>query len=72
MPWGRVTITYPPTNYLQYYKRNHVITDQECQAMVAAAVADAEARINIFGAIVVKSNIAQDLEADPGPMYRVI
>jgi hypothetical protein len=72
MPWGRVTITYPPTGYTQNYKRNHVATHPEAQAMVAAAVADSVARIGGQGVNVTRTNIAQGLPNDPGANYRLI
>ena len=72
MPWGTVTITYPPTGYTQNYKRNNVVTHVDCQNLVAAAVADSVARINVPGAVVNRNNIAQNLGADPGVNYRVI
>ena len=72
MPWGTVTITYGPTGYTQNYKRNHVVTHLQCQNMVATAVADSVARINVAGAVVNRNNIAQNMAADPGINYRVI
>lgn len=81
MPWGKVTITFAPTNYTQNYKRNLVSTHIECQNMVAAAVADSVARIlanppaggvGAGGPIVNRNNIAQNLPVDPGGNYRVI
>lgn len=72
MAWGRVTITYAPTGYNQNYKRNNVVTHVQASDMVAAAVADSVARIGIPGAIVTRSNIAQNLPADPGVNYRLI
>ena len=71
MPWGRVTITYPPTGYTQNYKRNHVDTHVQESALVAAAVADSVARIGGQGVQVTRSNMGQGLP-DPGPNYRVI
>jgi hypothetical protein len=81
MPWGRVTITFPPTGYIQNYKRNGVTHHVDCQAMVAAAVADSVARINatppagglpVGGVNVNRLNIAQNLPNDPGVNYRAI
>jgi hypothetical protein len=80
MPWGRVTITYPPTGYTQNYKRNNVTNHGEAQAMVAAAVADAVARITAnppAGGLPVpvnvnRQNITQNEAADPGANFRVI
>ena len=72
MPWGRVTITYAPTGYTQNYKRNNVANHIACANMVAAAVADSVARINVAGAVVNRINIAQKLVADPGNNYRVV
>lgn len=72
MPWGKVTVNYVPTGYHQNYKRSNVITHIECQDMVADAIADSLARINIPGAIVTTQNIAQNMDRDPGENYRVI
>ena len=81
MPWGQVTITYPPTGYTQNYKRNNVVTHVHCAAMVAAAVADSVGRIAAHpplgglpagGIVVNRVGIAQNLPADPGVNFRVI
>lgn len=79
MPWGRVTITYDQTDYNQNYKRNNVVNHNQCQDMVAAAVADSVARIQANppaggfhgGIIVNRINIAQNLPGNPGDDYRV-
>ncbi|GEO04186.1 hypothetical protein AAE02nite_18500 [Adhaeribacter aerolatus] len=72
MPWGKVTITYPPTGYTQNYKRFNVNNHIQCQNMVADAVADSLGRINIAGAVVNRINIGQQIEMNPGTNYRVI
>jgi len=80
MPWGTVTITFAPTGYNQNYKRNHVTTHVQCQALVAAAVADSVVRIRAnppaaglpVPVVVGRGGIAQNLPADPGVNYRLI
>ena len=80
MPWGSVQITYSPTDYSQNYKRNPVVTHVQCQAMVAAAVADSVTRITAnppAGGLppvvnVTRSNITQNKPQDPGEDFRPI
>ncbi|NHF59979.1 hypothetical protein FK220_011545 [Flavobacteriaceae bacterium TP-CH-4] len=81
MGWGRVTITYAPTGYAQNYKRDNVVYHNECQNMVADAVADSVVKIIAnppaggiphMGPIVNRENIAQNLAVDPGINYRLI
>jgi hypothetical protein len=79
MPWGTVTIAVPnAAGYTQNYKRNGVVTHPQAQAMVQAAIVDSTARIianpryNPLPPPLNKTNIGQDIAADPGINYRLI
>ena len=81
MPWGSVQISYGPTDYTQNYKRNGVVSHDQCRAMVADAVADSVDRITANppagglpagGVNVKRSNITQNEAEDPGPDFRPI
>lgn len=81
MPWGKITITYAPTDYTQNYKRKGVVTHTQLRAMIADAVADSVARLQahppaggfgIGGPIVGRSNDGQNMDDDPGKDYRLI